>query len=82
VGLTDVVECLAERADIDPQVRLLDEGPGPDYRDQLLLGDHFPGAGYEGDEDVQGAAADPNRLAVAQQQALRTVERERTEPET
>ena len=49
---------LAQRGDVDAQVRFLDEGVGPDPLQQLFLGDHVARALDQRDQEVEGPRGD------------------------
>src|SRR5207245_4200510 len=71
-----VAESAAQSADLNLQIRILDERfrPGSGY--QFLLTDHLAGAFDQGGQDVEGAAAEPHRRVALEQQTLRCKEPE------
>lgn len=77
-----IAEHLAKRRDVNPKVGLLDEGFGPNPRDQRFLADQLATLFDQCDEERQGAAADTHRLAGAVQLMLLGIERERSELDT
>ena len=74
-----VAEGAAQRAHLDLEVRVFDEGFRPGSGDQFLLADHLAGAFDQSGQDVEGAAAEPHRLVALEQQPLRCKEPERPE---
>src|SRR6266851_5812380 len=62
---------LAQRQDMKAKAALIYHKVRPHFCDQLLLADHFGRAFDEGDENVEGTAADPNRDAVLFEDPLR-----------
>src|SRR6185312_16607353 len=72
-----VAKGAAQRADLNLQIRFLDERlrPSPTY--QLLFADYLPAAFDQGSQDVEGAAAEPHRLVAVEQETLLCKEPER-----
>ncbi len=68
-----------ERRHMDPEVGVLDEGAGPDPGDEIILADQLAGVLDQGDEDVEGAAAEPDRLVALQEELLCRDQMERPE---
>jgi len=62
-----VAEGAPQRADLNLQIRFLDEclRPGSGY--QFLFADHFARALDQSREDIKGAAAEPHRLVALEQ---------------
>ena len=58
-----IAQGLAQRGDMDPQVVFVHEGGRPDLRDQRILAHQIAGAFNQGDQNVQGAAAEYRRAA-------------------
>ena len=65
--------------DLDLEVAVLDEGVRPDPRHELALADQLAGALDQGDQDLQGAAAQTHRPAGLQQQPSRREQVKRAE---
>src|SRR6185295_937870 len=72
-----VAEGTAQSADLNLQIRVLDERFRPGSGDQFLLADHLAGAFDQSGQDVEGAAAEPHRLVALKQEPLRCNEAER-----
>jgi hypothetical protein len=72
-----VAEGAAQRADLNPQIRFLDERlrPSPSY--QFLFADYLAAAFDQSSQDVEGAAAEPHRPVVLEQETLLCKELER-----
>jgi hypothetical protein len=72
-----VAEGAAQRADLNLQIRFLDERlrPSPSY--QFFFADHLAGAFDQSSQDVEGAAAEPHRLVALEQETLLCKEPER-----
>ena len=72
---TLAVAIVAERppqaGQMDPQIDVLDMGVGPGGGGQLVLGDQFAAPFSERQQDQEGAATEPDRFAVIEQQAAR-----------
>ena len=64
------------------EVVVFDNRVRPGRRHELVLGNDLSGAGHERDEDVQGAAAEPNRTSILEQHALARNNHERSERQT
>ncbi len=56
---------------MDPQGALVDDRVGPDAADELVLENRLAGALDQGDQDIERAAAEPQRLPVVKHQLLR-----------
>jgi hypothetical protein len=56
----------AQRADLEFEIALLDNGVGPDAGDQIVFADHLAQVLDQSDQNVQGAAAKPNGLFAFQ----------------
>ena len=65
---SSVAQCLAQRCHVEAQAAFVDRHVGPDPGEQIGLADDLAGAFGEGDEDVESAAADVNRYAIAFEQ--------------
>src|SRR5882672_8297743 len=72
-----VSEGAAQRADLNLQIRFLDERlrPSPTY--QFLFADYLASAFDQSSEDVKSAAAEPHRLVAVEQEPLLCKEPER-----
>ena len=66
---------------MDPQRPVVDDRVGPGTGDQLLVGDRLAGAFDKREENVQGSAAEAQRLPVVEQHPLRGDQPERSEDE-
>jgi hypothetical protein len=58
----------AQRADLKFEIALLDKGVRPDAGHQLVLADHLARVLDQGDQNIQGAAAETNGLVALEQQ--------------
>jgi hypothetical protein len=67
---------LAQREDVLGEVRLLDDGVGPDGAQQLLFGDEPAVPLDEVDQQVERLGGERNGLALAQEQPLGRIEPE------
>ena len=76
-----IAERFAQRRDVHPQCPFFDDGIGPGAGDELVSGDGLAGAFDQRDQDVERAAAEPQRLPVIEQRALRRDQPERSEDE-
>ena len=70
---------LAQRRDVHPQARFLDNRRWPYVGNQLIPADHLAGTFDERDQELQRPAAKPHRLVVFQQQLLTWDQPERAE---
>jgi hypothetical protein len=65
-----VAEGAPQRADLNLQIRFLDERLRPGSSDQLLLADHLARAFDQRGENVKGAAAETHRFIPLEQEPL------------
>ena len=72
---------LAQRGDVDAQVRFLDEGVRPHALQQLFLGDHVARALDQRHQQVEGPRGDLDQRVAAPQDAALAVEAEGAEAE-
>ena len=64
---------------MDPEVALLDVGVGPDAGNQLVLRHQLAGPLDQHDQDIERAAAEPDRSVGFQQQLLGRKQTEKPE---
>ena len=64
---------------MDPEIGLFYERIRPDMRYEVIFADKLAGALHESDEDVEGAAAEPNSFVTLLEQLLRGKQSERAE---
>ncbi|HEY1941205.1 MAG TPA: hypothetical protein VGH40_03695 [Roseiarcus sp.] len=72
-----VAEDAPQSADLNLQIRFLDERLRPGSGYQLLLADHFASMFEQNREDIERAAAEPYRLIALEQKPLRRKEPKR-----
>jgi hypothetical protein len=72
-----VAEGAPQSADLNLQIRFLDERLRPGSGDQFLLADHLARVFDQNREDIEGAAAEPHRLIALEQEPLPRKEPER-----
>ncbi|EGY00115.1 hypothetical protein AZA_84545 [Nitrospirillum viridazoti Y2] len=73
-----IAQELAQASHVEAQAAILHHHVRPDPLQQVTLGQHAAGLFHQGDQQVEGAAADLDRGAVAGQQALAHGEAEGT----
>jgi len=61
-----IAEGAAQGANLDLEIRFVDEGLRPDPGNQLVLADNFAGAFDEGGQNIKGRVAEPQRLIALQ----------------
>jgi hypothetical protein len=69
----------AQRGDMNPDARFLDDGVRPHPRKQLLFADHFAGLLDQSDQDVARAAAKTHGGVALEKEALRRKQAKRPE---
>ena len=72
-----VAEQFAQGGDVDAQVGLFDEGVRPDPLEQVFLADQVFSAVDQRNQQIQRPAAEPQRLAIAQQNPACRIQPER-----
>ncbi len=78
-ALVAACERFAQSEDVLRERRLLDEGVGPDFLEQLPLRHHAPAAPHQDEERVELLRRQPDVLRAAPERALRGVQDERAE---
>ena len=61
---------LAQCRDVDAEIHLVDENPGPNFSHQLVFGREAALTAHQGDEQVEGLGGQPHRISAIQQQPL------------
>src|SRR5262249_21429492 len=80
-ALPPVTQGLTQRRKLHTEPALLELRTEPDAVAQLILGDRFARAVDQGDQDIERATAESNRLAFLEQQPFRRDQSKRHECE-
>ena len=74
-----IAKCLPQRRNLEREVRVLDEGIGPQCRHQLLFGERAPRAPDQQQQQVEGLRRQRYALVLTRQDALTCVQTTRPE---
>ncbi len=73
-----IMQCPPQCRDVRLEIVLLDDDAGPDPRDQLPLAHELARALNQRDQDIEGAAAETERLILFEEEALARAQSEGT----